>query len=190
LINPLQYRSSSFARLAEGVLQDAIPTKVLLWRKVGNLQALQVAIERCISEVLQICRHWNTNYGEYVRNYVAEHPNLSFKIQSWYVILVGHWQLAYLQVACCIEQIHERKLSESLQQTLQRSSVVVLELPKESVYSIAGLARAFCENGVIDDQDVSSGKFHDAVYYRALLTEPWTNVLSEALSIVSQTFLG
>lgn len=193
--NPFQNRNSSFAELAEGILRDAIPVKVLLWRKVGTFktlireQAQPQALEHCLNEALSVHHYWNAEYGEFFDDCIREHANLPFKMQSWYVILDGHWHLACLKVARCIEQIDEFGMSDEVQCSIRGTTHIALELQKDSAFAIARIARASCQQ-VFSPGRSPTDDFHTVVRQSALTSEPWTDVLNEALLTACTILLG
>lgn len=178
---------------AYAVLQEAIPVKVLLWRRVARLQTLKNAsagqedIEDSIATTLSVYQHWTIAYGQFMRGCVADHKNLPVKVQSWYVILAGHWHLGCLLAANCIESIDNDSLSERLQRSLRRSSNLVMELKKANSNAISDLARVSCASDRQTSRDGSA--FHSALSETALLTEPWTIVLMQALERACESFL-
>lgn len=178
------------------VLQDAIPIKVLLWRKLGaleatfNQQASPQAVEILIGEALQVYEYWNRKYGGFFEDCIASHGMLSFKTQSWYVILAGHWHLACLRVAKCIEQIDEDGKSDGLRRALRQSSALVLEMQKASIFAIATLARLSCSPSTVSPAVSGGGRYQTAMINAVLLTEPWTDVLHQALTLACCTLLS
>merc|ERR1711939_215061 len=92
------------------ILQEAIPVKVLMFRKVGQLQTLAYRrnapskLEKCIEEALEVYQHWNATYGQFMLDCVAQHNQLPPHVQSWYVILDGHWHYGCLLLADKISQ--------------------------------------------------------------------------------------
>ncbi|KAE8137303.1 hypothetical protein BDV38DRAFT_283141 [Aspergillus pseudotamarii] len=178
---------------AFAILQEAIPVKVLLWRRVARLQTLTNArtgerdIEGVISATLSVYQHWTVAYGQFMRDCITNHESLPAKVQSWYVILGMHWHLGCLLAATCIEQVDNDSLSESLQRSLRRSSGLVLELKKANGNAISDLARVSCSSDHQTFRD--SAEFHPALSDTPLLTEPWTNVLVQALEKACSVFL-
>ncbi|KAF7621423.1 hypothetical protein AFLA_011724 [Aspergillus flavus NRRL3357] len=165
---------------AFAILQEAIPVKVLLWRRVARLQNLNAGtgqrdIEDLISATLSVYQYWTVAYDQFMRDRIANHEVLPAKVQSWYVILAMHWHLGCLLAANCIERVDNDSLSANLQRSLRRSAGLVLELKKANRNAIADLARVSCPNGRQMFRD--SVEFHPALSETPLLTEPWTNVL-------------
>ncbi|KIW26256.1 uncharacterized protein PV07_09369 [Cladophialophora immunda] len=181
---------------AESVLQEAIPVKVLLWRRITVIKTLLArdetppgAIERCVAETLRVYEHWQHHYGDFMRDCVSHHAQLPFKIQSWYVILSSHWHLAGLLVAHYIDLADGSVRSEAVPRSLRQSSALVWELQKANAYAIADLARVAKppEAAGLSHHDRS---FHYATAYGALVTEPWPEVLTQALTRACEVLLG
>ncbi|KAH0842379.1 hypothetical protein AYO21_00007 [Fonsecaea monophora] len=179
--------------VGESLLQEATPVKVLLWRRLTVLHAYlsketpPAAIERCIAETLKVYEYWQQHYGDFMLDCLANHAQLPFKIQSWYVVLGSHWHLAGLLLAQYIDLADGTMKSESVQRSLRQSSALVLELQKANAYAIANLARAAKpSDSRMSSQDQS---FHYATAYGALVTEPWPEVLNRALAKACEVLL-
>jgi len=90
---------------AATVLQEAIPVKVLMFRKVAALQTLAYRraspsqLEKCIKDALDVYWHWNRLYGQFMIDCVNGHHSLPAHVKSWYVILDGHWHYGCLLLA-------------------------------------------------------------------------------------------
>lgn len=162
-------------------LSDAAPVKVLLFRKVTYLQTLlsrQVKDERledAICDALSVHKHWNDIYGSFIMDCIANHDDLPPRIQSWYVVLAGHWHLAGLLLADLIESIDECGLGLESKQNLRLVSCLVPSLRTQNAYAISDLGR--CSSPRSDSTFSKGREFHFAVNEGALLTEPWTAVL-------------
>ncbi|OAL33822.1 hypothetical protein AYO20_06833 [Fonsecaea nubica] len=179
--------------VGERLLQEATPVKVLLWRRLTVLHAHlsketpPAAMERCIAETLKVYEYWQQHYGDFMLDCLANHAQLPFKIQSWYVVLGSHWHLAGLLLAQYIDVADGTLKSESVQRSLRQSSALVLELQKANAYAIANLARAAKPpESPMSGQDQS---FHYATAYGALVTEPWPEVLNRALAKACEVLL-
>ncbi len=83
----------------------------------------------------------------------------------------------------------ENAQSEHLQRALRCSTALVLELQKDCSCSIAEFAWVFCQNMLSANSNTSKHNFHDTLRQSALLTEPWADVLNEALSTACTTLL-
>lgn len=166
---------------AATALSDAAPIKVLLFRKVTYLQTLlsrQVKNERledAICDALSVHKHWNDIYGPFITDCIANHDALPPRIQSWYVVLAGHWHLAGLLLADLIETIDECGLGLESKQNLRLISCLVPSLRTQNAYAISDLGR--CSSPRSDSSFPKGREFHFAVNQGALLTEPWTAVL-------------
>jgi len=171
---------------AARTLCDAAPIKVLIFRKVTRLQTLlsrQVepqSLEHAISDALSIHEYWNTFYGPFMRDCVSHHENLPPRIQSWYVILCGHWHLAEFLLADFIEEIDEGELGSEIGLLKRRETSLVENLRRQNAYAMSDLGNASCPRA--SDSFARTREFHDAVNKGALLTEPWTEVLVRSFS--------
>lgn len=178
---------------AEKMLQQATSLKILLWRKASALVRLLNAptpaaiFERYIKESFTIYEHWDRTYGSLLDDCVSQFEYLPLKLQSWYILTSSHWHLAILYIADFIERIDNAAKSDSLKRSLRQSSCVALEMQWSSTVSIAKLASIACSGTVIS---VDRDRFHFALRDTALLIEPWTDVLHQALFLGCQTLLS
>jgi len=183
----------SYSEAAE-TLSDAAPVKVLLFRKVTRLRNLVYRgagphhIEAAIQDTLRVCQHWNRTYGPFTLDCVAHHDSLPARIQSWYVLVAGHWHLAAMLLADVIEGIDDAGLGLEPQREARHASRFAHTLRTENAFAAADLARCSLRDsslwqGQLQDPSFSKAReFHDAVKDDALLTEPWTVVLIQAFS--------
>ncbi|KAK0267985.1 hypothetical protein LTR35_015917 [Friedmanniomyces endolithicus] len=168
---------------AASCLADAAPVKVLLFRRVAQLQHLfynrasALKVESGIEAALEVYDRWNDTYGRFIDDCIRHHEDLPARIQSWYILLAGHWHLAVLILADLIE-----KLDDDAQRTVpcnrqrRQSMNSAGTLRSQAAYAVSELGRW----ARYDDEDSSFSKspgFHHAVNKAALLTEPWTMVL-------------
>ncbi|GAB7356929.1 hypothetical protein MBLNU459_g7776t2 [Dothideomycetes sp. NU459] len=166
---------------AAATLCDAAPVKVLLFRKVTHVQTLlsrQVRyekLEESIHEALRVHQHWNDTYGLFIADCMANHDDLPPRIQSWYVVLAGHWHLAGLLLADLIEAIDASRIGLESQRHVRELSRLVWSLRKQNAYAISDLGS--CSSPRPDSSFPRGPEFHFAVNKGALLTEPWTAVL-------------
>jgi hypothetical protein len=194
--NPFLYTGSAFVESAEKVLREASPLKILLMRKVCDLQTLMKenpppeVVERCINDTLQVCTYWHARFGEFFANCIAQHQTIPFQIRTWYVMLIGHWNLAYLQVANCIEQFDQHLKSDTLQSALRRSSFLTLQLQKEGIYSIASIARVSYTDILRNGYDMGNRDYHSTCRGSSLLTDPCGDIMFLALSTSCDIFLA
>ena len=182
---------------ADVFLQEAVPVKVMLWRKVAALQSLlekgnysPAAIEQQIKEALAVYGHWEDRYGSFLKDCAAHYTAISFKIQSWFTVLAMHWHLSGLILAQCIEAVDMESKSDSLQRSLRLASGLVLEMKRSNSYSIAELARVSNGDLIPNQHNGESSSFHFVFTQGAILTEPCAGVLIEALAKACETFLG
>ncbi|KAI9733617.1 MAG: hypothetical protein M1834_003219 [Cirrosporium novae-zelandiae] len=178
---------------AAATLSDAAPVKVLLFRKVTHLQTLlsrkvrHERLEEGIQDALKVYQHWNKIYGQFILDCISNHNNLPPRIQSWYVVLVGHWHLAALLLADIIETIDEEMLGLESQRNIRGSSSLVPTLRKKHAYAMADLGKCSCPRH--DSSFPQAPEFHFALNKGALLTEPWTVVLIRSFGKAGFTLL-
>ncbi|KUJ12480.1 uncharacterized protein LY89DRAFT_563837, partial [Mollisia scopiformis] len=166
---------------AAAALSDAAPIKVLLFRKVSHLQILlsrrarHSSFEEGISAALRVYQHWNDAYGPFMLDCIANHDALPPRIQSWYIVLAGHWHLGAMLLADMIEFIDKAELSLTSRRQRRQSSHLVTRLHIKNAYAVADLGRCSCPRSNASFPNFR--EFHFAVNKGALLTEPWTVVL-------------
>ncbi|KAE8414591.1 hypothetical protein BDV36DRAFT_311706 [Aspergillus pseudocaelatus] len=170
----------SYEEAAE-VLSDAAPVKVLLFRRINHINTLVCrgdeaeAIEEAIHSALLIYEYWNSTYKQFMLDCVSHHTELPSRIQSWYLVLAGHWHLAAMLLADTVEGIDQARLGQSSQAEHRCTTGLISLLKHENAFAVGGLARYS-----YDLQGSSHPKlrnFHDSVNQAASLTEPWTAVL-------------
>jgi hypothetical protein len=164
---------------AASVLSEATPVKVLLYRRVTQLQTLVYRgvgprrLEEVIKETLLVYHHWNNTYQRFMLDCVANHELLPQRIQSWYVILDGHWHLAAMLLADVLETVDRGRLGSDLQRESRQSSNFMTKLRRENAFAVGALARSSLRG----KESIVRGDFHDSLTEVAFLTEPWTVVL-------------
>jgi hypothetical protein len=170
----------SYEEAAE-TLSDSAPAKVLLYRRVTRLQTLVYRgagpeqLEEAIRDTLRVYHCWNRTYGLFMLDCVAHHDDLPPRIQSWYVLLAGHWHLGAFLLADTIESIDKARMGLEVNRECRRAANLVSELKKENAIAVSRLAQSSLRR----DSSLRGGvEFHDAVKKDgAFLTEPWTAVL-------------
>jgi hypothetical protein len=167
---------------AASCLADAAPVKVLLFRRVAQLQGLLYqhasaeGIESGIDAVMDVYSHWNNTYGCFIDDCVRHHEDLPARIQSWYILLAGHWNLAVLIVSDLIKQLDDANMTMLFNRCRRQSEEFTQTLRLSAAFAVSDLGR----NSHYGSEDLSISQapdFHHAVNKAALLTEPWTMVL-------------
>lgn len=173
---------------AAAILSEATPVKVLLYRRVTQLQTLVYRgascdkLEDIIQKTLSVYQHWNFTYQRFMLDCVDNHELLPSRIQSWYVILDGHWHLATMLLADTIEGIDKGRLGSESEREARISTNFVSTLRTEHAFAVGGLARASLQG-----QNPSMyHNFHDSLNEVAFLVEPWTVVLTHSFAKAAQ----
>lgn len=175
------------------VLQEAIPVKVLMFRKVATLQTLAYRrtpayqLEKCIKDALGVYKHWNSTYGQFMIDCVNHHNNLPPHVQSWYVILDGHWHYGCLLLADMISQVDKERKTMKPQRTLRANYNLIRELRQDNALAIANIARASLSEHT--PSVPNNAEFHFACNGSAILTEPWTDILVRAMGSACKVYI-
>ncbi|KAJ9612931.1 hypothetical protein H2200_002872 [Cladophialophora chaetospira] len=192
----LESTSTSSASLPYQKLHEAIPIKVLMWRRVGCLRQFleQVAtpqeIEKAIREALDVYQYWMIHYHPVFEACVKEHSALSYQLQSWYVVFGMHWHLGCLLMADFVEQLDKSNRSESLGRALRTSSALVNELKKTSAYAIADIAQVSCSStSMAASNSTDLNDVHVAISRSVILSDPHTDKMLETLEAACKVFL-
>jgi hypothetical protein len=171
---------------AESALCDAAPIKVLLYRKVTRLQTLLTRqagiqnLESAISDALAIRDYWSNIYGPFFNDCIQHHEYLPPRIQSWYIVLCGYWNLAGLLLADLIDDIDDQEMTIEPERLKRKQTCLVESIRREDAYAVSDLGRASCPR--TSESFPQAKVFHSAVNKGALLTEPWTDVLVRSFS--------
>jgi hypothetical protein len=187
-------RASPFAlEDAAVLLADAAPVKVLLFRKVKQLEnfyfrrASAKKLEAAIHDALRAYEHWNNSYGIIMAQCIKHHEALPSRVQSWYSILVGHWHLAAFLLADSIDKIDRSQRGENYRSALRQSCRLVFEIRKHSAFQMADLGRV--GRSRYDSSFHHKSGLHFAVSQGALLTEPWTEIMIRSFAKACDQFL-
>jgi hypothetical protein len=181
----------SYEEQAAG-LADAAPIKVLLYRKVTQLQSMfsryasAQKIEDGIQDALKVYEHWIIHYEPFIKDCIGSHNLLNPRIQSWYVSLTGHFYLAALLLADIIRSIDAGSNSLPSHRALRESIKVAFHLRQHSSRIVSDLAR--CATPCAD-ASLSQSNFHFALNAGALLTIPWTALFIRVFSQAAVHFL-
>ncbi|EOA82460.1 uncharacterized protein SETTUDRAFT_140552 [Exserohilum turcica Et28A] len=170
-------------KLAASTLSSAAPVKVLLYRRVAQIQTLvsrraeASKIEASINAAFHVYNHWNRNYNPFITDCVKHHATLPTRVQSWYILLAGHWHLGVFLLSDLLSTIDETRLSLPNERACRQVSDLVTTLRKQNAYAVADLALASIHSA----QGEVAEEFHFALNQAALLTEPWTIVFVRSL---------
>lgn len=179
---------------AAELLSEAAPVKVLLFRRISHIQTLIYRgsecerLEQAIQDAFRVYHHWNGTYGRFMLDCVANHDSLPPRIQSWYIILDGHWHLGGMLLADMLESIDEAGIGMDLQRESRRAMGITSTLRKDNAVAVSKLAHCSLQG-----QDPSFAKarmFHNSVNERAFVTEPWTALLIRSFTTAGYNLLG
>ncbi|GAM37629.1 regulatory protein [Talaromyces pinophilus] len=167
---------------AAAVLSEATPVKVLLYRRVTQLQTLiyrgadSDAVEEVIQKTFAVYQHWNRTYRRFMLDCVENHDFLPSRIQSWYVILDGHWHLATMLLADTLASIDNGRLGSASEDRI--AAGFVSKLRTEHALTVSNLCRA----SLYGQNPSMQFHFHDSLNEVAFLVEPWTIVLTHSFA--------
>ena len=122
--------------------------------------------------------HWNRTYAPFFSDCVQHHATLPQRVQSWYILLAGHWHLATFLLSDLLSTIDATKLSLPNERTFRQKSNLVATLRRQNALAVADLSLASIHSA---SQNESAEDFHFALNQAALLTEPWTVVFVRSL---------
>lgn len=176
---------------AAEILSDAAPVKILLWRRITQLQTLiyrdaePETIEEGIQKALLVYRHWNSTYDNFIFNCISNHPVLPPRVQSWYVVLAAHWHLGAILLADVIDNIDQAQLGLKPQQVSRNAMQFTWTLKRDNASAVATLARC----SLYEEVSRKSHQFHDSLGDAAFLTEPFTVLLIQSFAKSGYIFL-
>jgi hypothetical protein len=99
-------------------------------------------------------------------------------VQSWYILLAGHWHLGTFLLSDVLSTIDATNLSLPNERTCRQGSNLVATLRRQNALTVANLSLASIHS--VKDK-VATEDFHFALSSAALLTEPWTVVFVRSL---------
>ncbi|KAJ5894273.1 hypothetical protein N7495_005964 [Penicillium taxi] len=164
---------------AASVLSEATPVKVLLYRRITQLQTLLYRgasgdrLEEIMKKAILVYQHWNAAYQPFMKDCISNHEFLPPRIQSWYIILDGHWHLATMLLADVIESIDQARLGSDIEREVRQTTKFVSVVRADNALAVGELARSSLQG----QDPMIHGRFHDSLSEVALLVEPWTVVL-------------
>ncbi|EXJ88905.1 hypothetical protein A1O3_01969 [Capronia epimyces CBS 606.96] len=179
---------------AASILCDAAPVKVLLFRKVGHIQKLMSrragseALEQAVEKALRVYAFWNRSYGRFIAQCMTRHHDLPARIQSWYLVLAGHWHLGTILLADVVEEMDEAGLSRSAQRDRRRMSNFSNDMRRKNATAISELCRCSLHGDSLSFP--TAREFTFPVNQVALLSEPWTLVLIQSFSRAGYVFVS
>ncbi|KAL4923604.1 putative C6 transcription factor [Aspergillus undulatus] len=189
----------SYEAAAEDIVRSA-PVKVILFRHLSYLQNAirrgrpKTQIEDIISSTLLLYQHWNRTHGAFFAELTEHHDAVPQRIQSWFVVISGHWHLAAMMVADLFEFVDENDLGQEEASSRRVGSQTARRIRMHSARELAVLARIATpdmSNATLGVPQIPQmPDFHHAVNEGTLLTEPWTIILIRAFSKACIIFFG
>ncbi|XP_014556069.1 hypothetical protein COCVIDRAFT_38304 [Bipolaris victoriae FI3] len=184
-------------KLAASTLSSAAPVKVLLYRRVSQIQTLVSRrasadkIESAINAAFQVYTHWTRTYAPFISDCITHHATLPTRIQSWYILLAGHWHLGIFLLSDLLHTIDTAALSLPNERACRLAANLVATLRRQNALAVADLSLASIHSAAQSEEDFAAAaaaaaggvrsEFHFALSEAALLTEPWTVVFVRSL---------
>lgn len=143
--------------------------------------AIRLTIARAqsgINTAFHVYNHWHRNYAPFLSDCVKHHATLPTRVQSWYILLAGHWHLGTFLLSDLLSTIDATNLSSPNERTCRQASNLVPTLRLQNALAVADLSLASIHS--IKDKEASED-LHFALSQAALLTEPWTVVFVRSL---------
>lgn len=183
--------------LAASTLSSAAPVKVLLYRRVSQIQTLvsrrasAYKIESAINAAFQVYTHWSRTYAPFISDCITHHATLPTRIQSWYILLAGHWHLGIFLLSDLLHAIDSAALSLPNERACRLAANLVATLRRQNAVAVADLSLASIHSATQSEEEFAAAaaaaaggvrsEFHFALGEAALLTEPWTVVFVRSL---------
>ena len=172
---------------AVSLLCKAAPIKVLLFRKLTQIQTLLARHGRCeqieaaVHSALGVHEYWQNTFAPFLSDCIDHHYELPEQVQSWHVCLAVHWHLATLLLADLIEALDDSEAGFEWRRRERESIEFVSRFRERNCRSLSELARCACSQ---EDSLLSRAKRRDfAISQGALLSEPWLDVFTRAFAI-------
>ena len=167
------------------ILKEAIPVKVLLFRRVAHLQALvgrsaaESEVERAIQDSLQVYQQWQAQYGSFMHQCSTD-VTLAAHLWSWHVILSVHWHYGVILLSEAIASVDEQRLGNPQQMIERLETSTATNLAIASAIQVTRLALANSREKCVLAPDHQLD---------AMLSEPWSEIMVRSLAAASITLL-
>lgn len=175
-------------------LAYATPIKVLLFRHVSRLQEAywrqspSHEVERRISHVLSVIRHWDETFAPFIASCLAHHAELPPSVQSWYTITVTKWNLASILLVELVQSV-----DRSASKWFRQGDEAFEQLRRKVCNETAALIHAIQHTRLADDSAGGSSPLRKSFdFIRAtdstiLHTDPWTEITVHCFTAVSKS---
>lgn len=170
----------------ETSLKEAIPIKVLLFRRVGRLQVLiekkatAGRIENAIQDAEIVYRLWQTKYGPLMAKCKDDGLRSFPRVRSLHFILAVHWHYGGLLLAQQLQIVDSEGLGKE-RACAEGSFLIQRDLSLANALHIADLARSCRDHGPpLGPNDNQA---------RPLMSEPWCEITVRAMSKAATVLL-
>lgn len=175
---------------AKRTLAYATPIKVLLFRHVGRLQssywrqASSEQIERQITHVLSVVRHWDETFAPFFASCIAHHHELPPSIQSWHVITATKWNLAAILLVELVQTIDRSAASSD---PFQNTDEIFAALRTKVCLNTAALIDAIQRSSLARVPSAESPfEFIHATDSTVLHSDPWPEISVHGFACVAK----
>ncbi|SPC67996.1 related to Regulatory protein alcR [Ustilago sp. UG-2017b] len=177
---------------AKRTLAYATPIKVLLFRHVGRLQssywrqAPAEQIERQITHVLSVVRHWDETFAPFFASCIAHHSELPPSIQSWHVITATKWNLAAILLVELVSTM-DRSASDPFNNTDQVFASLRSKVCNQTAALIYAIQHSSLASSMAKAGSPSSFDFIEATNSTILHSDPWPEISVHGFACVAKS---
>ncbi|GAC93660.1 C6 transcription factor [Pseudozyma hubeiensis SY62] len=177
---------------AKRTLAYATPIKVLLFRHVGRLQssywrqAPSELIERQISHVLSVVRHWYEVFAPFFASCIAHHADLPPSIQSWHVITATKWNLAAILLVELVQTM-DRSTSDPFNSTDEIFAELRSKVCNQTAALIHAIQHSSLSAKTRTAQAEPSFDFIESTGSTILHSDPWPEISIHGFACVAKS---
>jgi hypothetical protein len=172
---------------AERTLKEAIPVKVLLFRRLTTIQTLldqfasRKRVENAVQDALLVHQQWQLRYEAFMISCVEEYASIPHKVRSWHTILAAHWYYGLMLLSTKIQKIDDEGLGDAHRADERKQNSTAAKFALASAIGVARLAT--CCIGV--SYPVSSDALDEGSHI--MLSEPWCEIMVRSLTTAVET---
>lgn len=177
---------------AKRTLAYATPIKVLLFRHVGRLQssywrqAPAEQIERQITHVLSVVRHWDETFAPFFASCIAHHSELPPSIQSWHVITATKWNLAAILLVELVATM-DRSASDPFNNTDEIFAEIRRKICNQTAALIHAIQHSSSFSKASRERGGSSFEFISSTNSTILHSDPWPEISVHGFACVAKS---